>query len=151
MAISGIEQRYGDFFEGPLRILVATHQLDSLKRGEGGRWHGFDSGHSGVIYRIAFLKGTTPSVRIVIDSNDRTWNQRLFHRLEERRRAIEAEIGAPLEWDYKEGRRRCIIYTVGDGDIADPRGTWVGMQDWMVDTLLAFRRVFGPRLAELVE
>lgn len=71
--------------------------------------------------------------------------------LKERRRTVEAEIGARLEWDYKEGRRRCIIYTVGDGNIADPRGTWVGVRDWIVDTLLAFRRVFGLHLAELVE
>ena len=151
MAIRGIEQRYEDFFQVPLRKLLMDHKLSSSTKGDGVRWHGFSSGFSGVIHRIAFLRGKKPSVRIVIDRDDGGWNKRLFQKLSERREIIEVGISASLQRDYVEGRRRCVISTVGDGDISDPSETWKDMQDWMVDRLLGFKRVVGPHLQELVE
>ena len=151
MAISDTEQRYRDFFQIPLQTLLADHQLSSVEEGDGGRWHGFSSGFSGVLYRIAFLQGKKPAVRVVIDRNDRDWNKRLFDGLSERRETIESAISGSLEWDYIDGRRRCIISAVRDGNIAASRETWTEMQDWMVDRLLAFKRAFTPHLQELAE
>ena len=150
MAISETEQRYRDFFQIPLQTLLADHRLSSVEEGDGGRWHGFSSGFSGVLYRIAFLRGEKPAVRVVIDRNDRDWNRCLFDGLSERRETIQAAISDSLEWDYIEGRRRCIISAVRDGNIADSRETWQETQDWMVNRLLAFKRVFTPHLQELV-
>ncbi len=149
MAVSSIEQRYEDFFEAPLRTLLVDHQLSSTEQGDNGRWHGFRAEIRDVDYRIAFLRGEKSAVRIVIDSSDDVWNKSLFDGLLERRESIEAGISASLDWEYIEGRRRCIISAVGAGDIADPKETWIAMQDWMVDRLLEFRRVFEPHLQEL--
>ncbi|MYC33941.1 MAG: DUF4268 domain-containing protein [Chloroflexi bacterium] len=151
MPFSEIEQRYEDFFQLPLHNLGMDHELFSVEKGGGGRWHGFSTGFSGVLYRIAFLQGEKPAVRIVIDLSDREWNHRLFHRLSGRRDAIEAHLSHPLEWDCVEGRRRCIVSVVREGSIADPRETWPELQQWMIEWLLAFKRVFTPHLQELVE
>ena len=149
MADLGKEQRYREFFQIPLQTLNVEHRLASTETG-GGRWHGFSSGIPGVIYRIAFLHGDQPAVRIVIDRSDREWNKRLFDQLSERRESIEAGISGQLDWDYVEGRRRCIVSLVRDGSIAAPPETWPEIQQWMVDRLLAFKRAFTPHLQELV-
>ena len=151
MTISQREQRYQEYFETPIGTLQAEHDLFSNATGDGGRWHGFATDIPGVSYRIAFLLGEQPAVRIVIDRSDHEWNRWLFDRLFEFREAIQAEIPDPLVWDYVEGRRRCIVSVIRDGSIADPRETWPEMQTWMVDRLLAFKRVFTPHLQELVE
>ena len=50
-------------------------------------------------------------------------------------------------WD----RRACRISVVRDGSIGDAPETLEELQDWMVEQLLAFKRVFTPHLAELVK
>ena len=150
MAISEKERRYDEFFQLPLATLHAEHRLASSKRGDGGRWHGFSSGASGVIYRIAFIQGRNPAVRLVIDRNQSDWNRWLFHTLSQRRQTIESDISRELEWDYVANRRRCLISRLGYGEFGGPQETWPEMQSWMVDGLLEFVRVFDPHLRELV-
>jgi hypothetical protein len=151
MAISEREQRYDEFFRTPLDTLHVEHWLADVERGDGGRWYGFSSDLRGILFRIAFVRGKNPAVRLVIDRDDADWNRWLFDTLSQRRQSIESDISATLDWDYVGGRRRCIISDVRHGDIDDPQDTWPEMQSWMIERLLAFKRVFGPHLRELAK
>ena len=69
----------------------------------------------------------------------------------ERKGAIEADLGESLDWRRLDSYRACRILTVRHGSIDDDEATLKEIREWMIDRLLAFKRVFGPRLAELVE
>ena len=62
---------------------------------------------------------------------------------------MESELKASLEWERLEDRRASRISIRRLGSIDDDRETLKALEGWMVDKLLDFRRVFGPRLAEL--
>jgi hypothetical protein len=48
-------------------------------------------------------------------------------------------------------RRSCAIQITRPGNIGVAPEELEEIQDWMVERLLKFKKVFGPRLAELVE
>ena len=76
-------------------------------------------------------------------------NKNLFERLSEARERIESEIGESLEWDSVDDRKACRILATRPGHINQDQQTLEHIQDWMVDRLLKFKEVFGPRLNEL--
>ena len=49
-----------------------------------------------------------------------------------------------------ENRRACRVAIVRPGSIEDD-DTLEAVRDWMVENLLKFKQVFGPRLAELTK
>ena len=64
------------------------------------------------------------------------------------RAAIEQEIGGPLVWDEKPGRKSSQITLRRECNPAD-RAIWPELQEWMLEKLEAFERAFRPRLAVL--
>ena len=90
-------------------------------------------------------------VEVYIDDLDGEWNIQLLENLEERKEEIQTALGnQTLDWQRLENRRACRIALTRSGSIDDNAGTLSEIQEWMVDNLLNFKRVFGPCLAELV-
>ena len=73
----------------------------------------------------------------------------MLERLEEHREEIESALGEKLDWQRLENRRACRIALDRPGSIEDDADTLSEVQNWMVDTLIKFKQVFGPRLVEL--
>ena len=61
---------------------------------------------------------------------------------------MESEL-EPLEWERLENRRASRISILRPGSIDDNQETLEEVSHWMIDRLLAFKRVFGPKLAKL--
>ena len=90
-------------------------------------------------------------VQLVIRSGDRDWDQTLFNKLKKHKEKIESEeLQEPLVWRPDHFRQSGIMVP-WVGNIDNSPETLQEIQDWMVDRLLKFKKVFGPRLAELVE
>ena len=70
--------------------------------------------------------------------------------LEGHKNQIESELYLELDWQRLENRRACRIIVVRPGSIEDDADTLAEIQDWMVKNLLNFKKVFSPKLAELV-
>ena len=87
-------------------------------------------------------------MELYIDSTDRDRNKRAFDKLEQQKAVLESEL-EPLEWERLENRRASRISVLRPGSIDDDQEALEGVSRWMIDRLLAFKRVFGPRLAEL--
>ena len=85
---------------------------------------------------------------LYIDSPDLERTKLAFKKLEQQRAVLESELGA-LTWDRSENRRAIRISTLRPGSIDDNQETLEEVTQWMIDSLLAFKRVFGPRLATL--
>ena len=88
-------------------------------------------------------------MEVYIDNTDREWNKVLFDRLMERRESIEGELGTELEWSRLEERRASRIALLRDASIDDDDADLDEARTWMIERLLALRRVFGPQLDEL--
>ena len=77
----------------------------------------------------------------------------LLKKLKERKDEIELELERSLNWHGIEGyyRETTPIAVGRRGSIEDDSETLEDIKDWLVENLLKFKRVFGPRLSDLVE
>ena len=145
-------ERYQIFFQ-EIRDTLRKDNLVSLGKAQPRNWTAFASGYRGIWYGAAFSSRERAHVNISIDRGpaQANWNEGLFNALLERKEAIESELSENLEWDRREGRRAYRIHLRREGSIYDDPETLKELQKWMVDRLLAFKRVFTPHLQELVE
>ena len=74
----------------------------------------------------------------------------MYEELFASRDEIEAEFGAPLEWDRVDNRKRCFIgMTLPDGGYRDDEARWPGIQEPMIEAMARLERTFRPRLQAL--
>ena len=145
-------ERYQNFFQEIRDTLEKDNRLIGLGRTQPRNWTDFASGYRGVWYGAAFSSGGRVHVAISIDRGAASldWNESLFDSLRERKVIIESELAEQLVWDQREGRRAYRMLLRKEGSIYDDPESLEKLRDWMVDRLLAFKRVFTPHLQELV-
>ena len=88
-------------------------------------------------------------MELYIDSGEQERNKRIFDRFEEQKEVFESALGETLVWERLDNRRASRISIRRPGSIDDPE-ILGELQSWMVEKLLDFKRVFGPKLAELM-
>ena len=111
----------------------------------------FSTGHTeGVMYEANFYSKGKAVVNLQIAGADKDWNKELFDQLEERKDDLESEFGEAFEWERRSGGKSSEIRLVRPGSIDDDEETLAEIRAWMVERLLKFKQVFGPRLDELV-
>jgi hypothetical protein len=72
-----------------------------------------------------------------------------YHLLEAERAAIEAEFGAPLQWDFQAGRKQNYIGTsLPVEDVDDPEG-WARVYSWLQTTIEKLDQVFRAKVPKL--
>ena len=152
-------ERYRAFLQTLVDTLREEHEFTNAKKASAASWKSFSAGPglSGVTYNVSFAKGGKVRVEVYIDHTDgKEWNEGLFDQLEERRESIESALGGgSLSWERLDGsdggkpKKACHISTLRDGTIDDEH-MLDDIRKWMIDRLLAFKRVFGPELDKLV-
>ena len=142
-------EKYREFFQELIDTLRENHQFTNATKGQPQSWYSFATGTSGLTYGANFNRDGRAGVDLYIDFRDQERNKRAFDRLEDNRGALESELKAALEWERLDDKRASRISIRRLGAIDDDRETLKALEGWMVDRLLDFRRVFGPRLAEL--
>ena len=140
--------RYQAFFQPPMDALRARG-FTNARKAQFQSWYHFSAGHAQrVQYGATFAQGEKARIEVYIDSTDKDWNKTLFDRLMERKKSIESELSESLEWQRLDDRRASRIAVVRRGSIDDDPETLKEIEDWMIDKLLDFKRVFNPRLNE---
>ena len=81
-----------------------------------------------------------------MENADRDINKSVFDRLMTEKEAIESELNEDLEWNRLDNSKASRIDAVRSGSIDDDDETLVEVREWMSEILLAFKKVFGPRL-----
>ena len=150
-AVSERRERYREFFQGLIDTLREEHQFTNARKGQPQSWYSFSSGTSGFSYGANFNADGRVKVELYIDSGEQERNKRTFDRLEEQRESFESGLGDTLEWERLDSRRASRVSIRRPGSIDDDGETLGEIQDWMIQKLLAFKDVFGPRLADLAE
>lgn len=148
--VSERSEKYREFFQGLLDTLREEHRFTNARKGQPQNWYSFSSGAADFTYGANFNADRRARVELYIDSGEQERNKRIFDRFEEQKEVFESALGETLVWERLDNRRASRISIRRSGSIDDPE-TLDELQGWMVEKLLDFKRVFGPRLQELVD
>ena len=142
--------RYRDFFQQLIDTLREEHQFTNARKGQPQNWYSFATGHAGISYSVGFTAQGNVRVEVSIATSDgKDANEHLFYGLREMKESIEDDLGAELIWDPLENRKACRICIERPGEIEDDDDVLAETIRWIVEQLLAFRRVFSPVLREM--
>ena len=143
---SEVDERHQAFFRPLIDALREQHF--TVPRNVQRRSANFPAYSGRVFYGAHFTGGNQARVEVYIYSDDADWNRQLIENLEIDKAEIESNLGS-LNWQRM--RQDCRIYLTRRGSINDDDATLTEIRDWMVENLVKFKRVFDPRLAELIE
>ena len=143
------KERYRQFFQDLVDTMRENHQFTNAKKAQQFNWFNFSTGSTAIRYRVSFANDKMARVELYIDRPDREWNKRLFDQLLERQEAVETALGESLEWERLDSGKASRLAILRPGSIDDDLETLEDVQQWMVEHLLNFKRVFGPHLMEL--
>jgi hypothetical protein len=141
--------KYREFFQGLIDTLRERHQFTNAKKGQPLNWYSFSAGRTGFSYGVSFNRDGRARVELYIDTGERERNKQAYDWLEDQKASVESELKVSLEWERLDSRRASSISVRRLGTIDDDPETLKALNDWMIEGLLDFRRVFGPMLAEL--
>ena len=141
--------RYRNFFQVLIDRLREEEKFTAARKGQPQSWYDFASGRGGMRYSANFKQNGKAGIALYIDVGDRNRNKETFDKLKSEKDSIETELNEELEWSRLEDRRASRIDAVRSGSIDDDDETLEELREWMVKKLLAFKKVFGPRLAAL--
>ena len=145
-------ERYREFFQPLIDTLRERHKFTNARKAQPQNWYSFSAGYGQrVIYGANFTGQRQARVEVYIDVGNGDRNIRLLENLELHKEEIESTLNETLDWQRLEGRRACRIALHRPGSIEDDADTLADIQEWMVKNLLEFKRVFDPKLAELID
>jgi hypothetical protein len=132
-----------EFWSQARGALDATGAFSSLQAPRGRLWFDVAIGRSGcwLSLRANVMNGRV-AVLIMFDEDEVD----TLSALTRERTAIEAEIGAVLDWNRFPEKKQKSIRIARPTQLTD-RGTWPEAIDWLTTTTVAFKRAFGPRLS----
>lgn len=147
--LAGREKMYREFWSalsarsrGKTRLFVDTAPSTE-------NWISISAGKSGFTFAYNFTRQEA-QVELYIDTGDDSRNKAAFDALYSEREAIEAEFGAPLDWQRLNHRRACRIrYVVSDRSRLNSRDQWPDLQDELIEAMIRLDRAFRSRVAKL--
>ena len=148
---SELSQLYSQFFQGLVDNLGQGHDIPQARKVNGRSYQSFRTRYGGSGYGTLFSTkdGGRAQVEVYIDCGDKALNEERFNQLESEREEIESEIGGNFDWERLEDRKACRISVVRPGSIRDNPKNLDEIRSWMIEKLSAFKKTFGPRLAQL--
>lgn len=112
-------------------------------------WISTGAGKSGLTFTYVILKDAG-RVELYIDTQDQETNKRYFDQLYAQKDKIEAEFGAPLEWQRLNGKRASrIAYTIRERGGLKNKDSWPELQDEMIGAMVHMSEVLAPCIREL--
>ena len=143
------DEQYREFYQPLIDVLREDHKFTNVKKPGTKPFCNFATGLAGFRYApyLTTSNMNRASVQLYLDS-DRGRNKSCFDGLIDDKTAIEGELGE-LTWERLDNRKACRISVERPGSIDDDSDALDEIRDWMLERLLKFKQVFGPRLDEL--
>lgn len=113
-------------------------------------WVGAGSGKRGLGFNYVIRKHEGV-VELYIDRGREgdEENKAIFDSLAQSKESIEADFGAPLDWQRLDAKRACRIKnTISIGGYRD-QAKWAEIQDAMIDAMVRLERALKPHIAKL--
>ena len=116
-------------------------------------WMSFPAGLAGLHYSVNFCRPGNRRrfrVELYVDANDKETATDRFEVLKQEQDAIEAQIGAALEWDPLERSRGCRIATYYREDVSvEDRDRWAVLRVWAIEQMGVLRDALRPHIEKL--
>ena len=148
-AISAKQEKYQNFFQSLIDDL-RKRKFTGAKRGQPQNWYSFSSGSTGISFSCIFASDNCIRVQVYINRGDQDKNKELFNELKKQKEAIEKELGSKLEWECRDDKKSSRIEIYTKGSIESPDDELEKVRSWMINNLLAFKRVFKPKIADIL-
>jgi hypothetical protein len=143
---------YQRFYQGLMDVLREKYKFTNAKAAQPQNWYSFSSGTSGINYNTTFASGNRLRVELYIDVGDLTKNKAIFDILKEQESVLQGAVGEPLAWERLDGRRASRISVVRENtSIAYAAAHEDEVREWLIQRLLKFKAVFGPRLKSAMD
>jgi hypothetical protein len=146
----GREELLFRFWKGLLEKAKKKTKLHSNISPIKDQWISFGAGRNELGYIYAIRQHDVQiELNIYGGKESEKTNIAIFHALEENKKNIETAFGEALEWQPKEGKKKCRIrkvITIG-GYCDEDR--WPEIQDAMVDAMIRLEKAFRPYIANL--
>ena len=143
----GRTKRYEAFFQELVGVLRKEQSFTEEPNITGRSWCRLWQPVQGIWYTASFQPNIGESWIELMHGKPR---RDVFDHLKEQVKSIESELGDSLHWKEKHGGGGSCIAAYRPGNIDDDEETLAEIRAWMVERLLKFKQVFGPRLDELV-
>jgi len=138
---------YQKFYQGLMDDLREKHNFTNAKAAQPQNWYSFSSGKPGITYTTTFASGNRLRAELYIDVGDTVKNKAIFDVLKSNESALQNEVGEPLVWERLDNRRASRISVVRENtSITDTAVHDEDIRKWLIQRLLKFKEVFGPRL-----
>ena len=142
-------ERYRSFFQRLIDTLREEKRVTTARKGQPQSWYEFASGVTGFKYSASFTSDSKARVGIYVDSGRKEQNEKYFDELREEQDSLGSAFNEPLQWLRLDTRRACRIVVETPASIDDDDETLNHIHDWMVQNVMRFRSVFGPKLSGL--
>jgi hypothetical protein len=139
-----------EFWRRMLEKIKGKTQLHANRSPTKDYWLSTGSGKSGLEYTYSITKNGA-SVELIINKgkDSAAINKRIFEILYSKKDEIQSSFGAPLIWDYIEGRQFCAIrWDTYDSGLWDQDG-WDKLQDMLIDAMIRLERAFRKHVEAL--
>jgi len=152
---SARNQRYREYWARMLEELRErdpTFTRSAPNIAPSANWMGFSLGRSGFSTVPVFgweKAGYRMRVEVYINLGEQDQCKHAFDGLYAQKSEIESELGQALEWTRRDDIRASKIYLPKAGGIDDADDLLAEHRDWMITSLFALRKVFGPRVKAL--
>ena len=146
---SAQQMRYREYFQDLIEEMRGNYSFRGTKNASFRNVCGFPTGFKGIRFNTRFLGDDRVRVNLYIGMGDAIENESVFDTLMEDKSEIESDFGEQLAWERHEGRPNCSIsrYRIGSVDDEERLNE---IRAWTVIGLANFKRVFGPRLDEIL-
>ena len=142
---------YRAFFRSLIDRLREDHDFTKARVAPLANWYSFASGFSGIYYSLSFAQGGQVRAEVYIDRVDFDSNKELFDALAKARDSMKTEYEEVLNWERLNDRRACRVAVYRNGSIEHDKQTIGEVEKWAIERLLGLKKVFGPKLAEIIK
>ena len=144
-------EAYREFFQ---RLIDELRErgFTKARAGQPQNWYAFAAGPGlqGIVYGASFAQGGQARTEIYIDRGDAVINKELFDELASEKGILENKFGEELSWERLDEKRACRVAVYRAGSVEDDHQELAEIRYWMIEHLLRFKKVFAPRLIELL-
>lgn len=144
--LSPTQQYQREYWTALNEVLEKSGFLEKPRKARGRHWIEYPIGRSGFVLSASMH---TPDGWIAVSLLTLGLPKELYNRLLGHRHNIEAELGMKLDWRRMPENDRTLIGIQNSKYHPCDESTWDAQHAWLRDTLTAFRRAFGPRIAAL--
>jgi hypothetical protein len=144
-------EAYRAYFQALIDELREKHRFTNARVGPPQNWYNFGSGVSGADYGANFAQAGRVRVELYINVGDTNTNKAFFDCLYTKKREFENGFGEPLSWERLDERIASRVALYRPGSINSNPEELNRIRQWMVEELLRFRSIFGPKLSDCLQ